>query len=73
MIYTNEFIVSVQTDHPSDPGIHPQYQKRFLELYNEVAAKHRQTKQFYTLYNTLEDKRRYLEKVNFMMRHTTNA
>lgn len=39
-----------------------QYQKRFLELYDESAAIHRQTKQFYSLYNTLEDKRRYLEK-----------
>jgi hypothetical protein len=27
-----------------------------------VSAKHRETKQFYTLYNTLEDTKRYLEK-----------
>ncbi|XP_030752713.1 coiled-coil domain-containing protein 93 isoform X2 [Sitophilus oryzae] len=39
-----------------------QYQKRFLELYNQVAAKHKETKQYYTLYNTLEDKRRYMQK-----------
>jgi len=39
-----------------------QYQKRFLELYDESAAVHRQTKQFFSLYNTLDDKRRYLEK-----------
>ncbi|KAL1490673.1 hypothetical protein ABEB36_013329 [Hypothenemus hampei] len=39
-----------------------QYQRRFLELYNQVAAKHKETKQYYTLYNTLEDKRRYMQK-----------
>ncbi|XP_035211917.1 coiled-coil domain-containing protein 93-like [Stegodyphus dumicola] len=39
-----------------------QYQKRFVELYNQVAAKHKETKQFYTLYNTLEDTRMYIMK-----------
>ncbi|XP_042901426.1 coiled-coil domain-containing protein 93 isoform X2 [Parasteatoda tepidariorum] len=39
-----------------------QYQKRFVELYNQVAAKHKETKQFYTLYNTLEDTRMYITK-----------
>lgn len=39
-----------------------QYQKRFVELYNQVAAKHKETKQFYTLYNTLEDTRMCLVK-----------
>ncbi|KDR12439.1 Coiled-coil domain-containing protein 93, partial [Zootermopsis nevadensis] len=39
-----------------------QYQRRFLELYNQVAAKHKETKQFYTLYNTLDDKKLYLSK-----------
>ncbi|XP_041777488.1 coiled-coil domain-containing protein 93-like isoform X1 [Anopheles merus] len=39
-----------------------QYQRRFLELYNQVSAKHRETKQFYTLYNTLDDTKLYLEK-----------
>ncbi|KAK4877554.1 hypothetical protein RN001_010060 [Aquatica leii] len=39
-----------------------QYQKRFLELYNQVAAKHKETKQYYTLYNTLEDTRTYIKK-----------
>ncbi|XP_054166308.1 coiled-coil domain-containing protein 93-like [Oppia nitens] len=39
-----------------------QYQKRFIELYNQVAAKHNETKKFYTLYNTLDDERMYLEK-----------
>ncbi|GFQ68342.1 coiled-coil domain-containing protein 93 [Trichonephila clavata] len=39
-----------------------QYQKRFVELYNQVAAKHKETKQFYTLYNTLEDSRMYIMK-----------
>lgn len=58
-----------------------QYQKRFVELYNQgiirslnnrycsnfdffflVGAKHNETKKFYTLYNTLDDTRMYLEK-----------
>ncbi|XP_023011569.2 coiled-coil domain-containing protein 93 isoform X2 [Leptinotarsa decemlineata] len=39
-----------------------QYQKRFLELYNQVAAKHKETKQYYSLYNTLEDTRLYMKK-----------
>ncbi|XP_059610807.1 coiled-coil domain-containing protein 93 [Phlebotomus argentipes] len=39
-----------------------QYQRRFLELYNQVSAKHRETKHFYTLYNTLEDTKTYLTK-----------
>ncbi|VDM41489.1 unnamed protein product [Toxocara canis] len=32
-----------------------QYQRRIIELYNQMAAKHRETKQFYTLHNTLID------------------
>uniref|UniRef100_A0A6P7F8X4 Coiled-coil domain-containing protein 93 n=1 Tax=Diabrotica virgifera virgifera TaxID=50390 RepID=A0A6P7F8X4_DIAVI len=39
-----------------------QYQKRFVELYNQVAVKHKETKQYYTLYNTLLDTRVYMEK-----------
>ncbi|RUS75278.1 hypothetical protein EGW08_016970 [Elysia chlorotica] len=39
-----------------------QYQRRFLELYNQVASKHTETKQFFTLYNTLEDTKTYLNK-----------
>ncbi|KAK3913897.1 Selenocysteine-specific elongation factor [Frankliniella fusca] len=39
-----------------------QYQRRFLELYSQVAAKHKETKQFYTLYNTLSDTKLYMEK-----------
>ncbi|XP_050304813.1 coiled-coil domain-containing protein 93 isoform X2 [Anthonomus grandis grandis] len=39
-----------------------QYQRRFLELYNQVAAKHKETKQYFSLYNTLDDKRRYMQK-----------
>lgn len=39
-----------------------QYQRRFIELYSQVAATHRETKQFYTLYNTLDDIRMYLDK-----------
>lgn len=39
-----------------------QYQRRFVELYGQVAATHRETKQFFTLYNTLDDIRMYLDK-----------
>ncbi|KAJ1175640.1 hypothetical protein NDU88_000927 [Pleurodeles waltl] len=39
-----------------------QYQKRFIELYGQVSATHKETKQFFTLYNTLDDKKIYLEK-----------
>ncbi|XP_067929106.1 coiled-coil domain-containing protein 93-like [Watersipora subatra] len=39
-----------------------QYQRRFIELYNQVGATHKETKQFYTLYNTLDDSKSYLEK-----------
>ncbi|XP_054274770.1 coiled-coil domain-containing protein 93 isoform X1 [Macrosteles quadrilineatus] len=39
-----------------------QYQRRFMELYSQVSAKHRETKQFFTLYNTLNDKHSFLSK-----------
>ena len=39
-----------------------QYQRRFVELYNQVSSTHRETKQFYTLYNTLDDTKLYLNK-----------
>ncbi|KAJ8252778.1 hypothetical protein GJAV_G00205460 [Gymnothorax javanicus] len=39
-----------------------QYQKRFIELYGQVSATHKETKQFFTLYNTLDDKKVFLEK-----------
>ncbi|XP_056007857.1 coiled-coil domain-containing protein 93-like isoform X2 [Ostrea edulis] len=39
-----------------------QYQRRFIELYNQVAATHKETKQFYTLYNTLDDTKLYFNK-----------
>ncbi|GAB6033391.1 Coiled-coil domain-containing protein 93 [Chamberlinius hualienensis] len=50
-----------------------QYQQRFLELYSQVAAKHKETKQFYTLYNTLDDTKLYLSKeVNLLNSITDN-
>ena len=39
-----------------------QYQKRFIELYNQISAVHTQTKQFFILYNTLEDKKMHMNK-----------
>lgn len=51
-----------QLDNIPDRTELGQYQRRFLELYNQVSSKHRETKQFYTLYNTLDDTKLYLEK-----------
>lgn len=39
-----------------------QYQRRFIELYNQISATHRETQQFYNMYNTLADIRTYMEK-----------
>lgn len=39
-----------------------QYQKRFVELYNQISAVHTQTKQFFIFYNVLEDKKHYMNK-----------
>lgn len=39
-----------------------QYQRRFIELFNQMAATLTETKKFYTLYNTLDDKKLYLQK-----------
>ncbi|RDD45817.1 Coiled-coil domain-containing protein 93 [Trichoplax sp. H2] len=39
-----------------------QYQKRFVELYNQVATTLTETKQYFTLYNTLDDTKLYLSK-----------
>lgn len=60
----NRGIVAIQRqlDNFPDRTELAQYQRRFLELYNQVSAKHRETKQFYTLYNTLDDTKLYLEK-----------
>ncbi|XP_055841455.1 coiled-coil domain-containing protein 93 isoform X2 [Episyrphus balteatus] len=60
----NRGIVAIQRqlDNVPDRTELAQYQRRFLELYNQVSAKHRETKQFYTLYNTLDDTKLYLEK-----------
>ncbi|RWS28173.1 coiled-coil domain-containing protein 93-like protein, partial [Leptotrombidium deliense] len=39
-----------------------QYQKRFYELYNQVSAKHNETKKFYILYNQCDDTKIHLNK-----------
>lgn len=39
-----------------------QFSPLFCHFYFAVAAKHKETKQFYTLYNTLDDKKLYLSK-----------
>lgn len=51
-----------QLDNIPDNVELSQYQKRFLELYNQVSAKHKETKQFYALYNTLNDTHLYIGK-----------
>ncbi|XP_069701680.1 coiled-coil domain-containing protein 93 isoform X2 [Periplaneta americana] len=60
----NRSIAALQRQLDEVPGRAElaQYQRRFLELYNQVAAKHKETKQFYTLYNTLDDTKLYLSK-----------
>ncbi|XP_036344006.1 coiled-coil domain-containing protein 93-like isoform X1 [Rhagoletis pomonella] len=60
----NRGIVAIQRrlDAIPDRTELTQYQRRFHELYNEMSAKHIETKQYYTLFNTLNDKKRYLEK-----------
>uniref|UniRef100_A0A914CLQ7 Coiled-coil domain-containing protein 93 n=1 Tax=Acrobeloides nanus TaxID=290746 RepID=A0A914CLQ7_9BILA len=39
-----------------------QYQKRFVELYNQMSSKHRETKRHYTLHNTLLDVRNFIKR-----------
>jgi hypothetical protein len=39
-----------------------QYQRRFIELYNQMSSKHRDTKRHYTLYNTLLDVRNFIKR-----------
>ncbi|XP_055696208.1 coiled-coil domain-containing protein 93 [Lutzomyia longipalpis] len=60
----NRAIVTVQRELDAIPDRTElaQYQRRFLELYNQVSATHRETKHFYTLYNTLGDTKMYLTK-----------
>ncbi|XP_014261634.1 coiled-coil domain-containing protein 93 [Cimex lectularius] len=50
-----------------------QYQGRFLELYNQVSAKHRETKQFYTLYNAMRDEHEYLTKELSLLKSIANG
>ncbi|CAK1586276.1 unnamed protein product [Parnassius mnemosyne] len=39
-----------------------QYEKRFVELYNQVASKHKETKQYFIFYNTLYEVKLYTSK-----------
>ncbi|MFH4975627.1 hypothetical protein AB6A40_002336 [Gnathostoma spinigerum] len=39
-----------------------QYQRRIIELYNQMSSKHRETKQLYTLHNTLLDIEAYMKR-----------
>lgn len=44
-----------------------QYQRRFVELYAAINTKLRETKQYYTLYNSLDDMKLYLAKENQLL------
>ncbi|KAL6259223.1 hypothetical protein P5V15_009142 [Pogonomyrmex californicus] len=60
----NRIIASLTRQLDDVPGRSEltQYQRRFMELYNQVSAKHKETKQYYTLYNTLDDTKLYITK-----------
>ncbi|XP_011864736.1 PREDICTED: coiled-coil domain-containing protein 93 [Vollenhovia emeryi] len=60
----NRIIASLTRQLDDVPGRSEltQYQRRFMELYNQVSAKHKETKQYYTLYNTLDDTKLYISK-----------
>ena len=40
----------------------PQYERRFVELYQLVAEKLKETRKYFALYNTLDDTRTYLQR-----------
>lgn len=48
-------------EYPSRSELN-QYQRRFVELYGQVSAKLRETKQYYLMYNTLADSKMYFSK-----------
>lgn len=60
----NRAVISIQRqlDNIPDNVELSQYQRRFLELYNQVSSKHKETKQFYALYNTLNDTHLWMDK-----------
>ncbi|KAG5317420.1 CCD93 protein, partial [Pseudoatta argentina] len=60
----NRIIASLTRQLDDVPGRSEltQYQRRFMELYNQVSAKHKETKQYYTLYNSLDDTKLYISK-----------
>lgn len=51
-----------QLDNVPDNVELAQYQKRFIELYNQISTKHKDTKQMYALFNTLNDTHLYIDK-----------
>eukprot|EP00730_Choanoeca_flexa_P013648 TRINITY_DN5556_c0_g2_i1.p1 TRINITY_DN5556_c0_g2~~TRINITY_DN5556_c0_g2_i1.p1 ORF type:complete len:613 (+),score=207.05 TRINITY_DN5556_c0_g2_i1:119-1957(+) len=44
-----------------------QYQRRFVELYEQINAKHRETQDYYALYNTLADTLTYSKKEHSLL------
>ncbi|KAK6055770.1 hypothetical protein COOONC_06724 [Cooperia oncophora] len=55
-------LYSYQLDSVPSPLEMAQYHKRLIELYNEMASRTRQTKQYITLNNTLVDVNNFLQK-----------
>merc|ERR1712216_956882 len=47
-----------------------QYERRFRELYQQVASKSEETKKYYDSYNTLEEKKGYLTKEAMQQQYT---
>ena len=48
-----------------------QYERRFRELYQQVASKLEETKKYFNLYNTLEERKTYLGKEVLPHPHAT--
>ncbi|EDQ91848.1 uncharacterized protein MONBRDRAFT_19712 [Monosiga brevicollis MX1] len=44
-----------------------QYQRRFVELYEQINAKHRETQHYFALYNTLSDTKSYMMNENSLL------
>ena len=55
-------LLSRQVDDKPTSAELMQYERRFRELYSQVASKLDETKRYYALFNTLEEKKGYLSK-----------
>jgi uncharacterized coiled-coil DUF342 family protein len=46
-----------------------QYQRQFVELYEQVSSKFTETRKYYNSYNTLSDTRQFLQKEVLLLLH----